>query len=97
MIRVLQRLPRTIVHHDLKIANAGIEGSTLWLIDWSEVTLGPVALDLGWLLAVNSSRLPWTLDETAERYRRHLSAALGAGQSLQCGTSSSPRRGCAAC
>jgi hypothetical protein len=27
---------------------------------------------------VNSSRLPWTLDETLERYREHLRRALGA-------------------
>jgi hypothetical protein len=70
-------LPRTLLHSDLKLANMAIEGDTLWLFDWALAGIGPVGYDLGWLLAVNSSRLPWTLDFVVGRYAYHLRAALG--------------------
>ena len=76
LIAVLDALSQTLLHNDIKVANLAIEGGTLWLFDWALTGIGPVACDLGWLLAVNSSRLPWTLDETADVYAGHLRTAL---------------------
>ncbi len=78
-IDVLRSLPVSLVHHDLKCANIGIDGDTVWLIDWAGITRGPLALDLGWMLAANSTRLPWGLDDTTTRYGEHLRSALGRG------------------
>ncbi len=78
LLAILSTLPHTLVHNDVKTANIGMQGDTLWLFDWALAGIGPVCSDVGWLLAVNASRLPWTLDETAERYAMHLRSALGA-------------------
>ncbi len=75
---VLQSLPQTLLHGDLKIANFGWDGATLSLLDWAMVMHGPVAIDLAMFLTMNSSVLPWTLDETLDRYAAHLERALGA-------------------
>ena len=77
---VLDSLPATLIHGDLKFGNAGIEGDTLWLIDWAIAARAPVAVELAWFLAVNSSRLPWALDETVDRYVRILETSLGAAR-----------------
>jgi hypothetical protein len=78
VIDVCNALPQTLLHNDVKTANIAVEGETVWLFDWALAGLGPVSSELGWLLGVNSSRLPWTLDETLERYGEHLRRALGA-------------------
>jgi hypothetical protein len=80
LLHVLDALPATLVHGDLKFGNAGVDGDTLWLIDWALVARAPAALEMAWFLGVNSSRLPWTLDETMDRYARLLEAALGAAR-----------------
>lgn len=78
LLRALDALPATLNHGDAKFGNAGIDGETLWLIDWAGVAVAPVAVEMAWFLGVNSSRLPWTLDETIARYERLLGEALGA-------------------
>lgn len=78
LLDLLARLPRTLLHGDAKFGNMGVDGDVLWLFDWAIVLRAPVAFELAWVLAVNSSRLPWSLDETIERYRAHLERALGA-------------------
>ncbi len=75
---LLGGFPQTLLHGDLKIGNFGVAGRTLWMFDWSSVMVGCVAIDLALLLTMNSSVLPWTLDETIERYAGHLEQALGA-------------------
>lgn len=77
LIAALNILPQTLLHNDVKVGNLAIEADTLWLFDWALAGIGPVGCDLGWLLAVNSSRLPWTLDETTEVYAEHLRSVLG--------------------
>jgi hypothetical protein len=77
IIDVCNALPQTLLHNDVKIANIAIEGDTVWLFDWALAGFGPVCSELGWLLGVNSSRLPWTLDETMARYGEHLRRTLG--------------------
>jgi hypothetical protein len=75
---VLERLPATLLHGDLKLANVGIapDGS-IDLVDWQMVMLGPVAIELGWFLVSNVASLPLPPDAVMERYR----AAAGAGGS----------------
>ena len=77
LVSAMQRLPRTLLHNDAKIANVGFGVDGIWMFDWSMVLLGPVGLELGWLLAVNASRLPWKHDETLARYAAHLERSLG--------------------
>lgn len=78
LLVLLDSLPRTLIHGDLKLANLAVDGGgVLWLLDWALVSRGPVAVDLAWFVAVNSSRLPWPLDETVARYEGHLRSALG--------------------
>jgi hypothetical protein len=77
LMAVIDAFPQTLLHGDLKSANFGIDGEVLTLFDWAMVMRGPVALDIGWMLAVNSSVLPWSLDETLDRYAGHLERALG--------------------
>lgn len=77
LIEACQSLPRTLIHNDVKVANMAIEGDTLWLFDWALAGIGPAAMDLAWLLTANSSRLPWSLDDTLDRYADNLRASLG--------------------
>lgn len=81
--RVLQAaaaLPPTLLHGDIKLANVAIDpdGGRVWLFDWALVMRGPVALDLAWFPAVNTPQIPWSVDETIDRYCEHLRVALGA-------------------
>jgi hypothetical protein len=76
LLNACDLLPSTLLHNDLKLANIAVEGETLWLFDWALSGIGPVGCDLGWLLCVNSSRMPWTLDNALERYAAHLRTAL---------------------
>ncbi len=48
------------------------------LIDWAMMTLGPVAVELGWLLVSNSAGLPFEPDEVLERYRSAAERAAAA-------------------
>jgi hypothetical protein len=80
ILDLLSKLPSTLLHGDAKFGNMGVDGDDLWLFDWAIVLRAPVAFELAWLLAVNSSRLPCSLDETLERYRAHLERALGAAR-----------------
>jgi len=77
LLRVMAQLPATLLHADAKIANMGLEGGALWLFDWADVTVAPVGLEIGYMLAVNSSRLPWGHEETLARYAALLERCLG--------------------
>jgi hypothetical protein len=69
LLDALAALPASLLHGDLKLDNIGLDASgRLWLIDWAMPMLAPPAVDLGWFLAINSRRLPLTLDETMRRY-----------------------------
>ena len=76
LLRVLSQMPQTLLHNDVKVANLAIQDDTLWMFDWALAGIGPVSFELAWVLAVNSSRLPWSLDATIARYRDHLERAL---------------------
>lgn len=71
-------LPRTLTHGDVKVANfAPLPDGRIAAFDWAIMGAGPVAMELGWHLAVNASRLPGTREETIARYRRLLESAVG--------------------
>jgi aminoglycoside phosphotransferase (APT) family kinase protein len=69
LLRALEALPVRLLHGDLKLDNIGLNGDgRMWLIDWAMTMVAPTPVDLGWFLAINSRRLPASLDETIARY-----------------------------
>ena len=59
LLAALARLPATLIHGDLKLANLGIApDERIALIDWQMVTVAPVAVELGWFLVSNAPSLP---------------------------------------
>jgi hypothetical protein len=69
LLRALDELPPALLHGDLKLDNVGLdEGGAIWLIDWAMTLIAPAAVELGWFLAINSRRLPVSLDDVMQRY-----------------------------
>ncbi|MEA2632458.1 MAG: hypothetical protein QOE66_2677 [Chloroflexota bacterium] len=84
LLAALGRLPSTGLHGDLKLANVALlDDGRVALIDWQLMTLAPVAVELGWLLASNSAVLPIGPDEVLERYR--VAAVRAAREPLEMG------------
>ena len=78
--RALHALPSAFLHGDLKLDNIGLDADgAMWLIDWAMTLVAPAAVDLGWFLAINSRRLPVSLDDVMKRY----AAAARIPQSLR--------------
>jgi hypothetical protein len=70
LLAALGRLPATGLHGDLKLANVALlDDGRVGLIDWGMMTLGPVAVDLGWMLVSNSAAIPIGPAEAFARYR----------------------------
>ena len=77
LLAALGRLPATVLHGDLKLANVALRANgSVALIDWQMTAWAPVAVDLGWFLVSNVSQLPLAPAAVFERY---LGAASGAG------------------
>jgi len=75
--RAFAHLPHTLFHGDVKVANfAFLPGGRTAAFDWALVGRGPAAIDLGWYLAVNASRLTGSKEEIVRRYRVLLEARL---------------------
>lgn len=73
LVDALARLPSTLLHGDLKLANVGIEpDGTIDLVDWQMVSLAPVAVELGWFLVSNVASLPLQPDDVLARYHAAL-------------------------
>jgi hypothetical protein len=71
LVDALARLPLTLLHGDLKLANVGIEpDGTIDLVDWQMVMIAPVAVELGWFLVSNVNALPLPPAEVLDRYWR---------------------------
>ena len=69
LLAALGRLPATGIHGDLKLANVALlDDGSVALIDWSMMSLAPVAVELGWLLVSNSASLPSEPDALLDRY-----------------------------
>lgn len=72
-----ERLPRTLVHGDVKVANfAVVPGGRVAAFDWALAGVAPASIDIGWYLAVNATRLAGSKEDTLARYRRLLTARL---------------------
>ena len=70
-------LPWTLLHGDTKVGNlAWCSDGRVAAFDWEIVGVGPPTLDLGYHLAVNSSRLARPKDAVIARYRELLEAEL---------------------
>jgi hypothetical protein len=70
-------LPWTLLHGDAKVANfALLPGRRVVAFDWQLLGKGPATLDLGWYLAVNSSRLARPKEHVIARYRDLLESRL---------------------
>jgi hypothetical protein len=84
LLDALDRLPRTGLHGDLKLANvAPLEDGRVALIDWQLMSLGPVAVELGWLLVSNSASLQEPPDAVMAAY--HAAAVRAAEAPLAMG------------
>ncbi len=69
LLDALGRLPQTGLHGDLKLANvAPLDDGRVALIDWQMMSLGPVAIELGWLLVSNSASLRRSPDDVMSGY-----------------------------
>jgi Phosphotransferase enzyme family len=78
LLGALGRLPSTLLHGDLKLANLGFApDGRVALIDWQMVTVAPVAVELGWFLVSNAPSLPIGPEAVLERYRVAVTAAGG--------------------
>ena len=70
-------LPWTLLHGDTKVGNLGLcADGRVAAFDWEWVGVGPPTLDLGYHLAVNSSRLARPKEDVIARYRTMLEAQL---------------------
>ncbi|HEX5825129.1 MAG TPA: phosphotransferase [Candidatus Limnocylindrales bacterium] len=68
--------PATLLHGDLKLANAGIAADgAVDVVDWQMVMVAPIAVDLGWFLVANVNALPLPPDAVLDRYRAAVGAA----------------------
>jgi hypothetical protein len=71
-------VPKTLLHGDVKVANFAMLGDGgVSVFDWAIAGAGPCAVDVGWYLAVNASRLTASKEEILRRYRLLLEASLG--------------------
>jgi phosphotransferase family enzyme len=70
-------LPWTFLHGDTKVANFALMDGRVAAFDWAIAGTGPCAIDLGWYLAVNASRLTASKETIMMRYREMLETALG--------------------
>jgi hypothetical protein len=70
LLDALATLPTTLLHGDLKLANAGIAADgAVELVDWQMVMVAPAAIELGWFLVSNVNALPLPPGEVLDRYR----------------------------
>jgi hypothetical protein len=69
LLGALAELPSALLHGDMKLDNIGLDADgCMWLIDWAMTLVAPPAIELGWFLAINSRRVPASLDEIMRRY-----------------------------
>jgi hypothetical protein len=73
--RALEALPSSLLHGDLKFDNIGIDDGVVWAVDWAMTLVAPPAVELGWFLAINSRRLPVSLDDVMKCYAESAAVA----------------------
>jgi Phosphotransferase enzyme family len=69
LVGALSRLPATLLHGDLKLANVALMADGIGLIDWQMASRAPIAVELGWFLVSNVAQLPEAPDLVLARYR----------------------------
>jgi len=73
LLGALAAQEHTLIHGDLKLANAGIAGDgVVEVVDWQMVSFAPIAVEIGWFLVANVASLPVPPDDVVRRYRAHL-------------------------
>jgi hypothetical protein len=73
-------LPRTLLHGDSKVANfAFLPGGRVAAFDWALMGAAPAAVEVGWYLGVNATRLAQPKDAVLARYRALLTERLPGG------------------
>ncbi|HEX7474152.1 MAG TPA: phosphotransferase [Candidatus Limnocylindrales bacterium] len=86
LVAALARLPDTLIHGDLKLANLGFApDGRIAIVDWQMVSVAPIAVELGWFLVSNAPSLPIGPEAVLARYRQALDVAgggpaIGAGE-----------------
>jgi hypothetical protein len=91
LLAALGELPATGLHGDLKLSNvAPLADGRIALIDWQMTMLGPVAVELGWLLVGNSGVLPDRPEAVLDLYRQAVTALEG--EAIQVGAPFDARR-----
>lgn len=79
MRELWEGLPRTLVHGDCKVANfALLPDGRVAAFDFALLGAAPPAIEVGWYLAVNATRLARPREEFLARYRELLRVARGA-------------------
>jgi hypothetical protein len=69
LLDALGREQSTLIHGDLKLANAGIAADgAVEVVDWQMVMVAPLAIELGWFLVSNVNALPLTASDVLDRY-----------------------------
>jgi hypothetical protein len=77
LLGALERMPPTLIHGDLKLANVGVSrDGSIELVDWQMVSVAPVGLELGWFLVANVASLPLPPVEILGRYQAKLRRAV---------------------
>ena len=70
MAEALEPFDATLLHGDLKLANLGLAGGRVVVLDWGPQTAwGPPAVDYAWYLAINGAGILATLDELLDDVR----------------------------
>jgi len=73
LLTALANEPATLLHGDLKLANAGIAADgSVPLVDWQMVMVAPIAIELGWFLVSNVASLPVPPEVVIDDYRSRL-------------------------
>ena len=76
LLDALAKEPSTLIHGDMKLANAGIAADgAIEVVDWQMVMVAPVAIELGWFLVSNVNALPLRPEAVLARYATALDVA----------------------
>jgi len=71
-------LPKTLIHGDSKVGNfAIVPERKLAAFDWTNAGYASPAIEVGWYIAVNASRLSTTKEDFLNKYHAALEQALG--------------------
>ena len=83
LLAALAKLPSTLLHGDLKLANVGLAADgSIDMVDWQMVSLAPPAIELGWFLVSNVASLPLQPDDVLAHYHAALMRAGPGGAAI---------------